>query len=127
MSEFLEHPVFLRAVVLGALGGIGLVLTTLFSRRGPLIFPVYAAFLSSVAVLLAQYTGISFSFALSAAMAGFAVASGLHYVAVVIIANRQRRQRGYHQYIPLFGHAWRLAALFTMGLIASSGVAFVAS
>ena len=127
MSEIVLHPAFLRAVVLGAFGGIGLVLTTMFSRRGPLIFPVYAAFLGSLAMLLARYADISFSLRLSAALGGFVVAAGVHYVAVLIAANHQRRQLGFTESIPFVGHVWRLSLLFTVGLIASAGVAFVAS
>ena len=127
MAELVTHPAFLRAVVLGAFGGIGLVLTTVYSHRGPLIFPVYAAFLGSLALLLARYSDISFSLRLSAAMAGFVVAAMSHYVAVVIRSNRQRRKLGFTQNLPFVGHVWRLSLLFTAGLIASAGVAFVAS
>ena len=127
MSEFVTHPAFARAVVLGAFGGIGLVLTTMYSRRGPLIFPVYAAFLGSLAVLLARYTDLAFPIRLSAAMAGFVVAGAMHYVAVSISANRERRRLGFTENIPFLGHLWRLSFLFAVGFIASAGVAFVAS
>jgi hypothetical protein len=127
MSELVTHPAFMRAVVLGAFGGIGLVLTTMYSRRGPLMFPVYAAFLGSLAVLLARYTDLAFPIRWSAAMAGFVVAAAMHYVAVVIDANRDRRRMGITQDVPFLGHLWRLAFLFTAGFIASAGVAFVAS
>ena len=127
MSELVTHPAFMRAVVLGAFGGIGLVLTTMYSRRGPLIFPVYAAFLGSLAVLLARYADLAFPIRLSAAMAGFVVAAAIHYVAVDISANRERRRLGFTQNIPFLGHLWRLSLLFTAGFIASAGVAFIAS
>jgi hypothetical protein len=127
VSELVTHPAFVRAVVLGAFGGIGLVLTTIYSRRGPLIFPVYAAFLGSLAVLLARYPDIAFPIRLSAAMVGFVVAAAIHYVAVVIAANRQRRGMGFTWNVPFLGHLWRLSVLFTAGFIASAGVAFVAS
>lgn len=132
MTEVFTHPVFSRAVVLGLFGGVGLVLTTMYSRRGPLIFPVYAAFLAAVAVLLARYADIAFPARLVAAMAAFVVAASIHYVAVAFSANRQRRQLHEQQphmplTIPFFGHVWRLSVLFTAGLIASAGVAFLAS
>jgi hypothetical protein len=123
----MTHPAFVRAVVLGAFGGIGLVLTTMYSRRGPLMFPVYAAFLASLAVLLARYEDLAFPIRLSAALAGFVVAAAIHYVAVVISANRDRRRMGITQNVPFLGHLWRLSLLFTAGFIASAGVAFVAS
>ncbi|HUP50437.1 MAG TPA: hypothetical protein VNA04_16805 [Thermoanaerobaculia bacterium] len=132
MIELLTHPVFSRSVVLGAFGGIGLALTTVYSRRGPLIFPVYAAFLATVAVLLARYGDIVFPERLLAAMAGFVVAATIHYATVGVHANRQRRllHQRYPQIpltIPFTGHAWRLSVLFLTGLIASAGVAFLAS
>jgi hypothetical protein len=127
VSELVTHPMFLRAVVLGAFGGIGLTLTTMYSRRGPLIFPVYAAFLGSLAVLLARYEGIAFPIRLSAAMAGFVVAAAIHYVAVGISANRERRRMGLTENVPFLGHLWRLSLLSMAGFIASAGVAFIAS
>lgn len=127
MSELVTHPAFARAVVLGAFGGIGLALTTMYSRRGPLIFPVYAAFLGSLAVLLARYEDMAFPIRLSAAMAGFVVAAAVHYGTVVISANRERRRMGLTQNVPFLGHLWRLAFLFIAGFIASAGVAFIVS
>jgi hypothetical protein len=121
------HHAFLRALVLGAFGGIGLALTTMYSRRGPSIFPVYAAFLAFLAVLLARYADMAFPIRLSAAMAGFVVASAIHYVTVVISANRERRRLGLTENVPFLGHLWRLSLLFIAGFIASAGVAFVAS
>ena len=41
-------PLVLRAGVVGIFGGAGLVLTQMYSRRGPLIFPVYAAILAAL-------------------------------------------------------------------------------
>jgi hypothetical protein len=130
--EILTHPVFSRSLVLGLFGGVGLVLTTLYSRRGPLMFPVYAAFLAAVAVLLARYADISFPLRLVAAMAAFLVAASIHYVAVAIHANQQRRRlHEQHPHIPLnipfVGHVWRLSVFYTTGFIASAGVAFLAS
>jgi len=127
VGELVTHPAFARAAVLGAFGGIGLILTTVYSRRGPLMYPVYAAILGSLAVLLARYTNLAFPIRLSAAMAGFVVATVMHYVAVGILANRERRRLGITENIPFLGHLWRLSFLFAVGFIASAGVAFVAS
>jgi hypothetical protein len=130
--ELLTHPVFSRLVVLGAFGGLGLALTTFYSRRGPLIFPVYTAFLAAVAVLLARYADIAFPERLLAAIVGFLVAATIHYVAVGVHANRQRRvlHQRYPQLpltIPYTGHVWRLSVLALAGLVASAGVAFLVS
>ena len=132
MIELLTHPVFSRSVVLGLFGGIGLALTTMYSRCGALIFPVYAAFLAAVAVLLGRYADIVFHERLLAAMDAFVVAGSIHYVAVGVHANRERRllHQRYPQIpltIPFMGHVWRLSVLFMVGLIVSVGVAFLAS
>ena len=44
MSSAFTH-VLLQAAVIGVFGGAALVLTQLYSRRGPMIYPVYAAIL----------------------------------------------------------------------------------
>ena len=132
MIELLDHPVLARSVVLGLFGGIGLALTTGFSRKGPVVFPAYAAFLAATAFLLVRYSDITYPQRLLAAMAAFLVAGSIHYYSVVLQANRGRRrlQQRYPQIpltIPLIGHVWRLSGLVTIGFIASAGVAFLAS
>jgi hypothetical protein len=132
MIELLAHPVLSRSLALGLLGGIGLALTTVLSRRGPVILPVYAAFLGATAFLLALYSEISYRQRFLAAMAAFVVAASIHYVTVGLHANRQRRrlQPRYPEIrhtVPLIGHVWRLSILTTMGLIASAGLAFLTS
>ncbi len=42
-------PTLLRGLVIGAFGGAGLILTQVYSRRGPLIFIVYATILFALA------------------------------------------------------------------------------
>ena len=49
-----------QAVVVGSFGGVGLVLGFLFSKRGPIIFPIYAAILFVAALVISQYPGLSF-------------------------------------------------------------------
>ena len=41
-TELVAHPAFPRALVVGLFGGAGLALTTIYSRRGPLIYPALA-------------------------------------------------------------------------------------
>ena len=43
--ELLVNPALPRALAVGAFGGVGLVLTVVYSRRGPMIFVSYAALL----------------------------------------------------------------------------------
>src|SRR4051812_20445642 len=90
-SVVLSH-VIAQAAVVGIFGGIGLALTATYSRRGPLIYPVYAALLAALAVLLTRYASLSFGERVVAALVGFSVASAGLYVAVGVLAQRGRRR-----------------------------------
>lgn len=127
MIDFLAHPASLWAAALGLFGGGSLVLVERFSRRGPLLFPVYAALLAALTVLLASYSASSFRSRFGAAFLGFVVAAILHYIAVGFAADEERRQRGVTARLSLAGHAWRLSLLLGLGMLACAGVAFVAA
>ncbi len=128
MLELMTHPAFSRALTVGVFGGVGLVLTSMSSRRGPLVFPVYAAILTSLAFLLARYPAMAFPLRLGCAFGGFTVAGVIHYISVGIAANQDRRRRGIQpESLSVAGHSWRLAFLLGTGLLASAGVAFIAS
>jgi hypothetical protein len=133
--ELIENPAFPRALVVGAFGGIGLVLTTVYSRRGPLIFAPYAALLAALTLLLARYPGLAYGTRVAASLGGFLVASAALYVATVVLADRNRRRlvaegrlpaTALHG-VPLSGHAWRLGLLVGIGAVACAGIAFVAA
>src|SRR5438552_6765195 len=118
--ELLNNPLFLRAVVVGILGGTGLGLTVWFSRRGPLIFPVYAALLAALALLIARYPLIPYTARFAAALAGFLVANTLMYVVVGRHAARSRESLVKQGKLPpsaleyrtgVWGHAWRFGFL----------------
>ena len=134
-DALLANPALSRAVVVGLFGGVGLACTVTYSRRGPLIFPVYAALLGALALLLARYGALTYGARLAAALAGFMTASLLLYVAVGFKAAAQRRQLQKQGRLPpgdlhgpsLFGHAWRLGFLVAVGTVVSAGVAFVAA
>jgi hypothetical protein len=136
VSELLNHPAFLRALVLGLFGGAGLALATIYRRRGPLIYPVYAALLAALALLLARYTGMSFAGRFGAVLAGFLVASSALYVTVGIVSDRQRRRlvaegrlpaSALNSRLPFWGHTWRVSFLLAVGAITSAGIAYIAS
>ena len=121
-----------RALVLGAFGGAALVLTVMYSTRGPLILPVYAALLAALGLLLARYTTVSYAGRFVAALVGFSAASVFLYVAVVVLVERERqrlrragRLRDHATGVSLAGHAWRVGFLLAVGAVASAGVAFV--
>jgi hypothetical protein len=133
-TDFILNPALPRAVVLGLFGGIGLALTSIYSRRGPLIYPVYAAVLASLTLLLSRYAALSFSVRLVAALAGFCAASLVSYIAVGILAQRDRellvasgqlRENARNYKTSVLGHAWRWGFLLAVGTIASAGVAFI--
>src|SRR5205814_9011952 len=90
-ADFVINPALPRLLVLGALGGVGLTLTAVYSRRGPLIFPVYAAILGTLALLLARYSDLSFAVRFTAALASFLLASSMLYVTVGVLSSRDRR------------------------------------
>lgn len=134
LAELLANSAFPRALVVGAFGGAGLALSMLYSRRGPLIYPVYAATLAARTLLLPRYPSVSHPARFAVALAGFVVASVVVYIAVGIRAG-QERERLWREGrlpatgggIPVLGHVWRLGFLLAVGAVVSAGVAFVAA
>ena len=135
LEELLSNPALPRAIVVGLFGGVGLACTTVFSRRGPLVLPVYAALLGALALLLARYEALTYGARVVAALAGFVTASLLLYVAAGYGAREDRRRLQRAGRLPPgplpgvspLGHAWRLGLLLAVGAVASAGVAFVAA
>src|SRR5947208_15575106 len=133
--ELLVNPALPRALTLGAFGGVGLVLTVVYSRRGPMIFVPYAALLAALAVLLSRFGDLPYASRFVAAFAGFVIATIPAYVAVGVLGNRQRerlRREGRLSAEPpprfaLWGRAWRLGLVLVASGIVSAGVAFVAA
>jgi hypothetical protein len=133
LANLVSNPAFSRALVVGAFGGVGLALTMLYSRRGPLIFAPYAALLAALTVLLARYAALPYAARLAAALAGFLVASAILYVTAAVLAERARRRLIAENRlpasalrVPLSGHAWRAGLLLIVGTVLSAGVAFLA-
>jgi hypothetical protein len=135
ITIFVTNPALPRAIVLGGFGGIGLSLTAIYSRRGPLIFPVYAAILAALALLLSRYSDAPFSTRLGAALAGFLVASAALYVTVSALSSRARRELVFegklrtaalNAHLSLAGHAWRILFLVAVGALLASGIAYIA-
>src|SRR5262245_60257873 len=90
MKDLVSNPLVLRAAVVGLFGGVGLSLTSIYSRRGPLIFPVYAALLACLALLLARHSQSSFGLRTASALVGFTTATLMSYVTVGVLARRHR-------------------------------------
>ncbi|HSQ31455.1 MAG TPA: hypothetical protein VLN49_16480 [Gemmatimonadaceae bacterium] len=132
MKDLLANPLVLRAAVVGLFGGVGLSLTSIYSRRGPLIYPVYAALLPSLALLLARQSQSSFALRTTAAFVGFTVATLMSYITVGVLASRHRevfvaqgRLAPNSGGVSPLGHVWRWALLSGIGIIASAAIAFV--
>jgi hypothetical protein len=131
--ELLVNPALLRALAVGAFGGVGLVLTVVYSRRGPMIFVPYAALLAALTLLLSRFGQLPYAPRFAAAFAAFAIATLPVYVAVGVLGRRQRerlRREGRLSAEPprlsLWGHVWRIGFVIAAGGIVTAGVAFVA-
>src|SRR5947199_10753120 len=93
LPELLVNPALPRALAVGAFGGVGLVLTVVYSRRGPLIFVPYAALLAALTLLLSQFGPLPYAPRFAAAYAAVAMATVPVYVAVRVVGKRQRERR----------------------------------
>ena len=130
MTEFVAWlPLLTRAAVLGFLGGIGLVLVQVYSRRGPLIFPVYAAILAALALLGARFPQLPYPAHFAAVLTGMLVATNLALVAVLIRAERERRALiASGRQLGRGGAPWWGFPAITAAIVASSAaVAFISS
>jgi len=136
LHELLANPAFPRALAVGAFGGVGLVLTVVYSRRGPMIFVPYAALLAALTLLLSRFGQLPYAPRFAAAFAAFAIATVPVYVAVGVLGKRQRerlRREGRLSAEPpprrfsLWDHVWRIGFVIAAGGIVSAGVAFVAA
>ena len=83
--------VLLQTAVIGILGGAGLVLTQLYSRRGPMIYPVYAAILFVLTLSLTRAAGLGFAPRFLAALVAMMISTAIAMVATVVLAARRRR------------------------------------
>ena len=122
-------PLLARAAVLGVIGGVALVLTLVFSRRGPLIFPVYAAILAALALLGARFPALRYPAHFSAVLTGMLVATGLAVVAVLIRGVRERREliASGRQIHPGGAPWWGFPAIAAAIVASSAAVAFISS
>ena len=116
-----------RALVIAAFGGAGLVLTQVYSRRGPLIFPVYAALLAALALSLARAPELGFSPRFLIALSATGVATAIAFVATLILAARARRRlrRDGRELAPGRAPVWGLPLVVLTLVAVSAGVAYV--
>lgn len=134
MIDLVANPPVARAAVVGIFGGVGLALTRIYSRRGPVIYPVYAALLAALALLLARHAEQPFLTRAAAALLGFVTATAIAYVTVGVLAQKQRDVLIAQGRLPrastgasALGHLWRWGLLLGVGAILSLGLAFIAA
>src|SRR5262245_21917214 len=120
---------FLRALVIGAFGGAALVLTQVYSRRGPLIYPVYAAIFFALALFLARTTEIGFGVRLFICLAAVLLSTAFTFVGTLVLAARARARLAVEAMALAPGSApiWGLPLVLVVLGTASAGVAFVSS
>jgi hypothetical protein len=121
-------PAFLRAIVIGLFGGAALVLTQIYSRRGPMIFPVYAAILICLTLSLSR-AQLRFIDGFIVTFIAIMLATAVSFVATLILAARarQRLRASGRELQP--GHAprWAFPLLLLILVTVSAGAAYVAS
>jgi len=120
-------PALSRGLVIGLFGGAGLVLTQLYSRRGPLIYPVYAAILFVLGLSLARTPSLDFTARLLIALGAVLLSTLMSLVATIIRGNRQRQRIRKSGRIIAPGGApvWGFPLILVVLVAASAGVAFV--
>ena len=126
MSVDFVHA-FARALVIGGFGGVALVLTQVYSRRGPLIYPVYAAILCMLSLSLARATALPFLPRLVIAFAAILVSTAFSVAATVVLARRARRRHlaAGASLAPGRIPSWALPLLLLTLVTVSAGAAFV--
>jgi hypothetical protein len=123
--EFTTGGILLRALVLGLLSGAGLVLTHVHSRRGPMLYPVYAATLLGIALMLAQFDAMGFALRFGAALLSLGVASLLLLLRVSYRSAQRRALQGAVAMGPSRRPPWGMPLVATTLLAGSAAVAFI--
>jgi|SRR5215831_15890636 len=118
-----------RALVIGGFGGAALVLTQIYSRRGPMIYPVYAAILFALGLFLSRASGFGFGARLLACFAAVLLSTAITFVATLVLAARARARLLAEGRTLAPGHApiWGLPLVLLLLATASAGVAFVSA
>ena len=127
MLSFL--PVMLRALTIGAFGGAALVLTQMYSRRGPLIYPVYAGILGVLGLFLTRATNLGFGSRFLICLAALLVSTAMTFIATLVLAAKARARHLALGGTLAPGRAplWGLPLVLVILTTASAGVAYVSS
>jgi hypothetical protein len=122
-------PALTRGLVIGVFGGAALVLTQIYSRRGPLIYPVYGAILFVLGLALSRTVGLSFLARVTVVLSGMLLSTLCTLVATMVFAAGVRRRLLAFGQPVARGHApaWGFPLVFLVLIAASAGVAYVSS
>jgi hypothetical protein len=118
---------FTRAIVVGSLGGVALLLGRRFSTRGAIMFPIYAGILFVTSLVIAQFPGLSFLARFSFVMLAMLVATVVAMAGVLYSVEQQLRRRAARGLPPVAGGAPWWSAPFVLASLAaaSAGVAIL--
>ena len=122
-------PALSHALVIGVFGGASLVLTQLYSRRGPLIYPVYAAILFVLGLSLVRTPSLGFGARLVIAFAAVFLSTLFAVGAATVLGNRQRRRLRESGRPMIDGSApiWGFPLILLALIAASAGVAYLST
>ena len=122
-------PLVSRTLVVGIFGGAGLVLTQMYSRRGPLIYPVYAAILASIALVSARFGDLPYAAHLAAALTAMLVATAMAAAGVLVLGRheRQRIRESGRPIAPGGAPWWGWTLILLTIVVASAAVAYLSS
>ena len=130
MLALVSNPAFTRAVVLGFLGGLSLVLVMRFSSRGALTFVPYAVLALALLALLARYQELSMAARVSAVLGGFLSCTLPGLIFVVMRSRRELselRTVGKEPKAAPLGSAKSLLMVLACALIVAVAIAFISS
>lgn len=120
-------PLLSRALVVGVFGGAGLVLTHRYSRRGPLVYPVYATILIALGLVSARFAELPYLVHFLGNLGGLFTASAIAVVAVITRGNieRERLRNSGKTLGPGGSPWWGLPSIVLALVAASAGAAYL--
>lgn len=115
------NPVFARSLIVGVFGGISLVLSHMYTRRGPLIYPIYAAILFASTLVVAQYAEYPFGIRFTGVLLSLVVATAFGLARVMHVAAKRSQSHALAGKPPIPGGApWWGMPVVLGGLVAAS-------
>lgn len=121
------NPIYVRALVVGLFGGLSLVLTHTFSRRGALMFPVYAAILLVGTLVTTQFPNLTFGTRFASVLLSLVIATACSLVEISYRAARHARMRVQAGKPPLSTTVpwWGMPVVFGSLVAVSAGAAIL--